>query len=456
MQRVLIANRGEIAERILRACHAEGLEAVMVYSQADSGLAYLGRAERAVCIGPPAAAQSYLSVDTILMTALGTGCDAIHPGYGFLSENASFARRCAEHGLQFIGPDAETIELMGDKIAGRTTAERHGVPVVPGSHASLDDAETAIREANLIGYPLLIKATGGGGGRGMRVVASESELHSAISQAQAEAQSAFSNPVVYLERYFDNVHHVEVQVFGDTHGNVIHLGERDCSTQRRHQKLVEESPSSAISKSVRAKLCEDAQRLALQMGYASAGTVEFIYDRNTQQYYFIEMNTRIQVEHPVTEAVTGTDLVREQLRVAAGEPLSLSQDQVDYNGHAIEWRINAEDPTRQFAPSPGRVSRFVPSYGPGIRVDSFIRQGQQLSPYYDSLMAKLIVHGKDRADALARSARALSEFKVEGVSTTIPFHRWLLEQPAFRAGRVHTRWVEEQRLGEQELFGGAA
>ena len=445
MKRVLIANRGEIAARILRACRVAGLEAVAVYSTADRDTPYLSDADRAVCIGPPPAAQSYLLGDALLAAALGTGCDAIHPGYGFMAENAGFARRCAEHGLTFIGPSPEAIELMGDKIAGRAAAIANGVPVVPGSDTSFGDVEAAKGQADAIGYPLLLKASAGGGGRGMRVVNEPSELESHLAAAGAEAQAAFSDSRIYMERYFPRVHHVEVQVFGDRHGNHVHLGERDCSAQRRHQKLVEESPSPVLTPARRDEICDAAIRLARGVGYENAGTVEFIYDPAGDRCYFIEMNTRIQVEHPVTEMVTGTDLVLEQLRVAAGERLSFTAQSVEHRGHAIEWRINSEDPARGFLPTPGRLTRWSPpSEGPDVRVDTFVREGQAVTPYYDSMLAKLVVRGDSRADALARSAAALDAFEVEGVSTTIGFQRAMIDHRDFIAGSVHTRWIEER------------
>jgi acetyl-CoA carboxylase biotin carboxylase subunit len=430
MNRVLIANRGEIAVRVLRACKRVGIEAVMVYSRADRDMPYLRDADRAICIGPPAATHSYLSQNAILTAALGTGCDAVHPGYGFLAENADFAERCAQQGLTFIGPSPQAIRLMGDKIAGREAAQRYGVPLVPGSQLDISDPKIAREEAERVGFPLLIKASAGGGGRGMRVVTDATDLESQVEQARAEALAAFSNPSVYLERFFAKVHHVEVQVFGDSHGNAVQLGERDCSTQRRHQKLVEESPSPVLDDELRSAMCETALNLTRTMGYTSAGTIEFI-----------EMNTRIQVEHPVTEVVTGADLVAEQLRVAAGEALALPSRPP--SGHAIEWRINAEDPARNFLPTPGTISRFRVPQGEGIRVDTFVEEGHVLSPYYDSLLAKLIVHGSDRAQALARSATALAQFEVQGVSTTLPFHRHLVEHEHFITNQVHTRWVEE-------------
>ena len=445
MKRVLIANRGEIAVRILRACRAAGLEAVAVYSTADRDAPHLAQADRAVCIGPPPVAQSYLLADALLAAALGTGCDAVHPGYGFMAEHAGFARRCTEHGLTFIGPSPEAIELMGDKIAGRAAAIANDVPVVPGSDASIDDIGAARREADRIGYPLLLKASAGGGGRGMRVVSEPSELESLLAAAGAEAEAAFTDSRLYMERYFPRVHHVEVQVFGDRQGNHVHLGERDCSVQRRHQKLVEESPSPVLSPALRDEICEAAVRLARGVTYENAGTVEFIYDPVDERCYFIEMNTRIQVEHPVTEMVTGTDLVLEQLRVAAGEPLSFTSQSIEHRGHAIEWRINAEDPERGFLPTPGRLTRWSPPpEGRDLRVDTFVREGQSVPPYYDSMLAKLVVRSDSRAGALERSAAALDAFEVEGVSSTIGFQRSMIEHRDFIEGRVHTRWIEER------------
>lgn len=445
MKRVLIANRGEIAARILRACRAADLEAVAVYSTADRDAPHLAQADRAVCIGPPPAAQSYLLADALLAAALGTGCDAIHPGYGFMAENAGFARRCAEHELTFIGPSPEAIELMGDKIAGRAAAIASDVPVVPGSDVSIKDADAAKRQADDIGYPLLLKASAGGGGRGMRVVNEPSELASRLVAAGAEAKAAFSDSRIYMERYFPRVHHVEVQVFGDRHGNHVHLGERDCSTQRRHQKLVEESPSPVLPPALRDEICDAAVRLARGVGYENAGTVEFIYDPAAERCYFIEMNTRIQVEHPVTEMVTGADLVLEQLRVAAGEPLSFTAQGLVSRGHAIEWRINAEDPERGFLPTPGRLTRWSPPrQGRDVRVDTFVQAGQAVTPYYDSMLAKLIVRGDSRTEALERSAAALDAFAVEGVSTTIGFQRAMIDHRDFVDARVHTRWIDER------------
>jgi acetyl-CoA carboxylase biotin carboxylase subunit len=440
LKRVLVANRGEIAVRIMRACQTLGLETVAIYSEADRDALHTRLADRAVCLGPPPAAASYLNVPAILTSALGTGCDAIHPGYGFLSENASFAAACREQGLLFIGPPPDAIRLMGDKLEARRLAARLGVPVVAGSPGPVDGADAAA----VIGYPLLLKASAGGGGRGMRVVRTAAELDPAIARATAEARAAFGDGTLYAERYLERVRHVEVQVLADTRGAIIHLGERDCSLQRRHQKILEEAPSPAVSPALRRDLTEAALILARAVGYQSAGTVEFVLDPAAERFYFIEMNTRIQVEHPVTEMITGLDLVALQLRLAAGEPLPLAQADVRLTGHAIECRINAEAAEQGFRPSPGTVRAWVPPAGEGVRVDTHIEPGATVPPFYDSLLAKLIAHGRDRADAIGRLREALAAFHVEGVATTIGFHRRLLDHADFVAGRVHTRWVEEE------------
>ncbi len=441
MKRVLVANRGEIALRVIRACHGIGIEAVAVFSEADRNAAHVWAADRAVCIGPAAAAESYLNAGALVEAARGTGCDAVHPGYGFLAENAAFAARCDEYGLAFVGPPAETIALMGDKAAARRKAASLGVPVVPGADAALGDAASAGAAARKLGFPVLVKASAGGGGRGMRVVPTPAEFEALFTQAGGEAEAAFGDGALYLERYLPRVRHIEVQVFGDRAGNLRHMGERDCSIQRRHQKLVEESPSPVLDQATRSRICEAALALAEGIGYVNAGTVEFIYDMEDATFFFIEMNTRIQVEHPVTEALTGVDLVREQLRVAAGRKLSFKAAAA--KGHAIEWRINAEDPADDFRPSPGRVHRWRPGAAPGVRLDSHVYDGYVVSPHYDSLLGKLIVWGRDRGQALRRSAVALGGFEVDGVHTTIPFHLDLLGRDAFIAGEVHCRWVDE-------------
>jgi acetyl-CoA carboxylase biotin carboxylase subunit len=426
--------------RVIRACQTQGLETVAVYSEADRGALHTRMADRAVCLGPPPAAASYLNIPAILASALGTRCDALHPGYGFLSENAAFAAACLEQGLRFIGPPPEAIRLMGDKLEARRLAARLGVPVVAGSPGPVCSAD----DAAAIGYPVLLKASAGGGGRGMRLVRTADELGPAIARATAEARAAFGDGTLYAERYLERVRHVEVQVLADTRGGVIHLGERDCSLQRRHQKILEEAPSPAVSPALRRDLTEAALTLTRAVGYESAGTVEFVLDPATERFSFIEMNTRIQVEHPVTEMITGLDLVALQLRLAAGEPLPLEQGDVNLTGHAIECRINAESAEHGFRPSPGTVRAWVPPSGDGVRVDTHIEPGATVPPFYDSLLAKLIAHGRDRADATARLREALAAFQVEGVATTIGFHRRLIDHPDFVAGRVHTRWVEEE------------
>jgi len=437
---VLVANRGEIAVRVIRACRTLGLETVAVYSEADRGALHTRLADRAVCVGPPPSAASYLNVASILATALGTGCDAVHPGYGFLAENAAFATACLEHGLRFVGPPPDAIRLMGDKLEARRLAARLGVPVVagsPGPVRSVDDAAG-------IGYPLLLKASAGGGGRGMRLVRTAAELGPQIERAAAEAWAAFGDGTLYAERYLEQVRHVEVQVLADARGGVVHLGERDCSLQRRHQKMLEEAPSPALSPSLRRGLTEAALGLARAVEYQSAGTVEFVLDPVAERFYFIEMNTRIQVEHPVTEMITGLDLVALQLRLAAGEPLPLGQADVRLAGHAIECRINAEAPEEGFRPCPGTVTVWVPPVLEGVRVDTHIEPGAVVPPFYDSLLAKVVAHGADRAAAIARLRDALAVFRVEGLSTTIGVHRRIVDHPDFVTGRVHTRWVEEE------------
>ncbi len=444
LQRVLVANRGEIALRIIRACRKAGVETVAVYSAADEGSAHVWAADGAVCIGPPPSAESYLRADALLHVARARGCDAVHPGYGFLAENVEFARRCAEEGLIFVGPPADTIALMGDKVMARRTAAGHGLRVVPGSEDAFAGGGEAAAAAGEIGFPLLLKARSGGGGRGMRVAADMAAFEGLFAQASGEAKSAFGDGGIYLERYFPAVRHIEVQVFGDAHGNAMHLWERDCSLQRRHQKLLEEAPSPVLDEATRSNMCAAAEALTAGVGYVGAGTVEFIYDVASREFFFIEMNTRIQVEHPVTEMVTGLDLVVEQLRVAAGEPLSFARTRPPIAGHAIEFRLNAEDPARDFMPSPGRLARWRPPAGAGVRLDSHVFEGYAMPPYYDSLLGKLIVHGTDRADAIGRAATALAGFGVDGVHTTIPFHRRVLEHPDFLANRIHTTWVETE------------
>lgn len=441
-QRVLIANRGEIAVRAIRACRTLGLESIAVYSAADRSTPHAWLADRAVCIGPPPSRQSYLDINALLHVAQETGCSLVYPGYGFLAENAEFAERCADVGLTFVGPSPESIRTMGDKARARETAEKFGVAIVPGSPHTFTDADAALSCAQDIGYPLLLKASAGGGGRGMRVVEEPSEFASQFTSATQEARDAFGDPAIYLERYFPAVRHLEVQVFSDQRGTVRQLGERDCTVQRRRQKLIEESPSPVLSGDERASLLEAAVKLASGVGYVGAGTVEFIFDETSRQFFFIEMNTRIQVEHPVTEMTIGHDLIVEQLRVAQGEPLSIPSETRWPGGHAIEFRINAEDAAHDFRPSPGRIHQWRAPRGNGIRVDSFVYPGIDIQPFYDSMVAKLIVHGADRAAALERARDALDRFEIDGPSTVLPFHRAIVDDPDFLANTIHTRWVE--------------
>jgi acetyl-CoA carboxylase biotin carboxylase subunit len=442
-KKVLVANRGEIAVRVIRACRELGIRTVAVYSEADRDGLHVRMADEAFCIGPPPAAESYLNIPNILSTAELLGVDAIHPGYGFLAEDPRFAEICRDAHITFIGPSPEAIEAMGNKARARELAQKAGVPVVPGSPGPVRNEREAAAVAERIGYPLLVKASAGGGGRGMRVVHNRDDLDRALQTAQRESEAAFGSGEVYLEKYLEEPRHVEVQVLADARGNVVHLGERECSIQRRHQKLLEEAPAPGISPRLRANLHRAAVRLAQSIGYTNAGTVEFLVDRQ-ENFYFIEMNTRIQVEHPVTEAVTGLDLVQEQIRIAAGERLRFGQRDVEFRGHAIECRINAEDPAHDFRPSPGRVVGFVPPGGPGVRVDTHVYAGYTIPPYYDSLVAKVVAWGRDRAEAIARMERALREFEVVGVRTTIPLHRAILENAFFRRGEVYTNFVQRR------------
>ena len=438
--KVLIANRGEIAVRIIRACRELGVRTVAVFSQADADALHVQLADEAVCIGPPQASQSYLKVARIISAAEITGAEAIHPGYGFLAENPQFAEVCEGCGIRFIGPPVASIQMMGDKAAARRAAAAHGVPVLPGSQHPVRDLEDAKRVARDIGYPVIIKASAGGGGKGMRVVIAPEGLESALAMAAAEAAAAFGDAAVYLERFLPDPRHVEIQILADSTGHGIHLGERDCSIQRRHQKLLEEAPSPALTDTLRQAMGRAALSVAQAAGYRNAGTVEFLLDERGD-FFFMEMNTRIQVEHPVTEMVTGLDLVKAQLRIAAGEPLPITQADVRLSGHSLECRINAEDSDR-FLPSPGRVANFRFPGGPGVRVDSHAYIGYVVPPYYDSLLAKLIVHGHDREEAIARMQRALDEMVVQGVQTTIAFHQKVLRHPDFLAGRTSTRFLE--------------
>ncbi len=438
-EKVLIANRGEIALRIHRACREMGIQTVAVHSTADAEAMHVRLADESVCIGPPPSKDSYLNASAILSAATITGADAIHPGVGFLSENADFASMVEEHGLVFIGPKPEHIELMGDKVAAKQAANGLGIPVVPGSDGAITSNDEAAQVAERIGYPILIKAAAGGGGRGMKVARVKGELFAALEQARIEAKASFGYDVVYLEKYLDRPRHIEVQVLADDQGNVIHLGERDCSLQRRHQKLLEEAPSPALNSEVRAAIGNRVTTALRHLGYRSAGTIEFLYEKG--EFFFIEMNTRLQVEHPISEAITGVDLVREQIRIAAGLPLSLRQEDIQFSGHAIECRINAEDPDT-FLPSPGLVADYHAPGGLGVRVDSGLYAGYHVPPHYDSLIAKLIVHGQTRNECLMRLRRALEEFVIGGVKTTIPLHQRLIVANDFINGDYDIHWLE--------------
>lgn len=438
--KVLIANRGEIALRIIRACRELNIVTVAVYSLADKDNLHVKMADEAVCIGSAPANQSYLHISNIIAAAVNTGAEAIHPGYGFLAENAYFAELCETNKIKFIGPTSQVIELLGDKVKAKELVKKVGVDVVPGSEGAAGSYEETIQLADTIGYPVIIKASAGGGGRGMRLAHSKSSLKEAMGMARMEAGAAFGNDEVYIEKYIEEPRHIEIQILGDEYGNIIHLGERDCSLQRRHQKLLEESPSSFVDPDLRERMGSTAVKAALAANYSSAGTVEFLVDKN-KNFYFIEMNTRVQVEHPVTEMVTGIDIIKEQIRVAAGEKLSYAQEDVRINGWAIECRINAEDPDNDFRPSPGLVTQYLPPGGPGVRVDSCVYTGYNIPPYYDSMVAKLIVWGRDREEAIARMKRALLEFRITNVATTIPFHLKVLDNAFFQKGEVYTNFI---------------
>jgi len=441
-EKIVIANRGEIALRILRACRELGIRTVAVHSDADRDLKHVLLADESVCIGPARSTESYLNVPAIISAAEITDAVAIHPGYGFLSENADFAERVEESGFVFIGPRAETIRLMGDKVSAIRAMKQAGVPCVPGSDGPLgDDPKENTRIARAIGYPVIVKAAGGGGGRGMRVVHTEATLLNAISLTKAEAQAAFGNDMVYMEKFLENPRHIEIQVLADTHGNAIHLGERDCSMQRRHQKVIEEAPAPGIDQATRDRIGGRCAQACREIGYRGAGTFEFLYENG--EFYFIEMNTRVQVEHPVTEMITGVDIVKEQLRIAAGAPLSYQQESIRINGHAIECRINAEDPDT-FMPSPGTISQLHIPGGPGIRVDSHIYNGYRVPPHYDSMIGKLIAHGEQREAALARMRTALQEMIVEGIKSNIPLHQRLLQDTSFQLGGTNIHYLEKK------------
>lgn len=440
-KKILIANRGEIAVRIIRAARELGISTVAVYSEADADSLHVALADEAICIGPASSSESYLKIPNIISAAQITGAEAIHPGYGFLSENASFAKICTQNNIVFIGPKPELINMMGDKATARETAIKHKVPITKGSDGIVPNVEEAKKVAKWITYPVMIKATAGGGGKGMRIAHDEKELAENYVVAQNEAKANFGNPDVYIEKYVEEPRHVEIQVIGDKFGNVVHLGERDCSIQRRNQKLVEETPSPGIDAKTREKMGKFAAKLAKEIGYDSVGTLEFLVDKS-MNFYFMEMNTRIQVEHTISEEITGVDLVKEQIRVAAGEKLSFTQKDIEIRGHVIECRINAEDSENGFLPSSGVLEKYIPSGGIGVRVDSHSYQNYEIPPYYDSMIAKLIVKGKNREEAIARMKRALKEFKIEGVDTTIPFHLKVLENEAFKEGKFYTNFIE--------------
>jgi acetyl-CoA carboxylase biotin carboxylase subunit len=444
-KRILIANRGEIALRIIRACRELGIETVAIFSEADRGAHYLELADEAYCVGPPRSSESYLKINRVISAAEVGNVQAIHPGYGFLSENAHFAEICRSCNIGFIGPSHEAMARLGDKNSARALARTNNVPVVPGSPGLIDNEHEALRIAHEIGFPVLIKASAGGGGKGIRVAANDLALKSGILQAQAEAGAAFGDSRVYLEKFIENPRHVEVQILADHHGNVVHLWERDCSTQRRRQKLIEESPAPGLTQEVRQAMCESAVRLIRAAGYTNAGTVEFIVDRQGN-FYFIEVNARIQVEHPVTEMITGIDLIKSQIRVAAGEPLPFSQDEIRATGASIECRINAEDPAKNFQPSPGKINRLIAPGGPGVRFDSHAYGGYVVPPHYDSMIGKLIVHRPTRADAISCMKRALAEMRIDGIRTTIPLHQTILSHSTFVEGQMDTGFIERTLL----------
>ncbi|MGE5391876.1 MAG: acetyl-CoA carboxylase biotin carboxylase subunit [Deltaproteobacteria bacterium] len=443
--KILIANRGEIAVRIIRACRELGIKTVAVYSTADRESLHVKLADEAVCIGPAPARESYLNITNLISAAQHRGAEAIHPGYGFLAENAYFAELCSVNDIVFIGPSSKAIELMGDKARAREAVKAVGVPLVPGSDGPVQNYAEAVVTAREIGYPVMIKASAGGGGKGMRLAHNDESLKEALEMARMEAGAAFNNDTVYLEKYIEEPRHIEFQILADQAGNIIHLGERDCSLQRRNQKLLEESPSTLLDDKLRSRMGKAAVEAARAAGYYSAGTIEFLVDKH-KKFYFIEMNTRVQVEHPVSEMVTGIDIVKEQIRIAAGEALSYKQDEVKVRGWAMECRINAEDPDHDFRPSPGTVGQYIIPGGPGVRVDSSVYSGYTITPFYDSMVAKLIVWGKDRPEAIARMKRALKEFTVEDITTTIPFHLKVLDNAFFQRGEVYTNFIQRRML----------
>lgn len=442
MRRIMVANRGEIAVRIIRACNEMGIETVVAVSEADRESLPARLADKAVCIGPPSPLKSYLNIDTIIAAALGTHCDGIHPGYGFLAERSDLPKACSQHGLIFVGPSAKNILQMGDKLYARKMAIEAGVPVIPGSELVRNFNEARLA-ALKVGYPVLLKAVGGGGGKGMKIVWDEDELSSTLNIAAAEARVAFGDNRIYIEHYMPNARHIEIQLIGDSRGNIVHCFERDCSLQRRYQKMLEEAPSPAITDKLREKIVSSALMIARHIGYESVGTVEFLLDCDNGLFFFLEMNTRIQVEHPVTEIITGVDLVKEQIRIAAGETLDIEQEDIELKGHAIECRINAESPSSDFKPCPGTITEWSPPRENGVRVDSHCYSGYVVPPYYDSLMAKIITDDKTRADAIKKMNSALKNFIITGVDTTIPFHQFILCRDEFRSGNVNTRWIEE-------------
>ncbi len=447
--KILIANRGEIALRIIRACHDLGIRTVAVYSQADRNSLHVRFADEAICIGQASSSHSYLNIPAIISAAEITDVEAIHPGYGFLAENAHFAEICESCKITFIGPTPENMRLMGDKMAARTSMQKAGLPIVPGSRAVIKNKEEALKTAKTIGYPVIIKAAAGGGGKGMRICHNDLTLVSSLLTAQTEAEANFGNSSVYIEKYIEKPRHIEVQIIADRSGHVIQLGERDCSIQRRHQKLLEESPSVVVDSKMRRKLSELVLKGIKSIGYVSCGTIEFLLDEKTGNFYFMEMNTRIQVEHPVTEMVTGIDLIKEQIKVAAGEKLKFGQDDIKLNGAAIECRINAEDPDNNFMPSPGKIEALILPGGPNVRLDTHIYAGYEVPPYYDSLIAKVIVHGNNRQEAIKTMRRALSEFYIAPIKTTIPFHLKLMDNPLFKKGDISTHFVQDLLNSEE-------